>query len=83
MLTKELIKSAINGEETIQYDWNRSFTSKTSYDLFLTIGNCGYRVASYSIKTKRLIIHFPCIHIPSSYALEQFIEYVNKKENII
>lgn len=75
MLTKELI----NKVGTIQYDWNRSPFTKTSFDLFITIGNCGYRVASYSLKTKRVILNCPEIHIPQASVLEKFIEHVKAK----
>ena len=79
MLTKELIKKEFEKAGTIQYDWSKSFTSNSSYDLFITIGNCGYRVASYSLKTKRVILICPEIHIPQSIVIKQFIDYVNAK----
>lgn len=79
MLTKELIDIEFLKVGTIQYDWSKSFKSKSSYDLFITIGNCGYRVASYSLKTKRVILNYPEIHIPQASVIEKFIEYVNKK----
>lgn len=82
MLTKEMIVLESEKTGSIQYDWSRSFKTNSSYDLFLTIGNCGYRIASYSLKTKRIILYCPEIHIPQSYALEKFIEYVKKKEKI-
>ena len=75
-----ITKGKIQQQNTIQYDWSKSFTSKFSYDLFISIGNCGYRIASYSIKTKRIIIHNPDIHIPQTQVLERFVELVNKKE---
>jgi hypothetical protein len=79
MLTKEMVVKEFEKVGTIQYDWSRSFTSKSSYDLFLTIGNCGYRVASYSLKTERVTLHCPNIHIPQASVLEKFIEYVKEK----
>lgn len=79
MLTKELIKKEFEKVGTIHYCWDKSFKSKSSYDLFLTIGNCGYRVASYSLKTERVILHCPNIHIPQASVLEKFIEYVKAK----
>lgn len=79
MLTKEIINKEFEKVGTIQYDWSRSFTSNSSYDLFITIDNCGYRVASYSLKTKRVILHYPDIHIPQSSVIEKFIEFVKAK----
>lgn len=79
MLTKELINKEFEKVGTIQYDWGRSFTSKSSFDLFITIGNCGYRVASYSLKTKKVILHCPEIHTPQESIIEQFIKYVKAK----
>ena len=80
MLTKEQIINEFEKVGTIQYDWSKSFTANSSYDLFITIGNCGYRVASYSLKTRRVILICPEIHIPQASVIEKFIEYVNKKE---
>ena len=79
MITKELINKEFEKVGTINYDWSKNFKSKSSYDLFITIGNCGYRIASYSLKTKRVILNCPEIHIPQASVIEKFIEYVNKK----
>jgi hypothetical protein len=79
MLTKETIIKEFEKVGTILYDWSKSFKSNSSYDLFITIDNCGYRVASYSLKTKRVILHCPDIHIPQSSVIEKFIEYVKAK----
>ena len=79
MLTKEIINKEIEKVGTIQYDWCRCFTSNSSYDLFITIGNCGYRVASYSLKTKRVILICPETHIPQASVIEKFIDYVKVK----
>lgn len=79
MITKELIKKEFEKVGTIRYDWSKSFTSNSSYDLFITIGNCGYRVASYSLKTKRVILICPEIHIPQATVIKKFIDYVNAK----
>lgn len=79
MLTKEMIVKEFEKVGTIEYDWSKSFKSNSSYDLFITIGNCGYRVASYSLKTKRAILNCPEIHIPQASIIEKFIEYVKAK----
>ena len=79
MLTKELINKEFEKVGTIQYYWSISFTSQFSYDLFITIGSCGYRVASYSLKTRRVILICPEIHIPQASVLEKFIRYVKAK----
>jgi hypothetical protein len=79
MLTKEIINKEFEKVSTIEYHWSKSFKSKSSYGLFITIGNCGYQVASYSLKTKRIILNCPEIHIPQASVLEKFIEYVSKK----
>ena len=79
MLTKELINKEFEKVGTIQYHWNKSLKSNSSYDLFFTIGNCGYRVASYSLKTRRVILICQEIHIPQASVLEKFIEYVKAK----
>jgi hypothetical protein len=79
MLTKELINKEFEKVGTIQYCWDKSFTSKSSYDLFINIGNCGYRIASYSLKTKRVILTCPEIHIPPATVIKKFIEGVNAK----
>ena len=79
MLTKEMIVKEFEKVGTVQYDWSKSFKSNSSYDLFITIENCGYRIASYSLKTKRVILHCPEIHIPQASVLEKFIKYVKAK----
>lgn len=79
MLTKEMIIKEFEKVGTIQYDWSKSFKSNSSYDLFITIGNYGYRVASYSLKTKRVILNCPEIHIPQASVIKKFIEYVKGK----
>ena len=79
MLTKEMIVKKFEKVGTIQYDWSKSFKSNSSYDLFITIENCDYRIASYSLKTKRVILHCPEIHIPQASVLEKFIQYVKAK----
>lgn len=79
MLTKEMIVKEFEKVGTVQYDWSKSFKSNSSYDLFITIENCSYRIASYSLKTKRVILHCPEIHIPQASVLEKFIEYVKAK----
>ena len=43
------------------------------------IGNCAYVIASYSLKTKRLIIKGANEHIPESGVLEQFVRYVEER----
>lgn len=79
MLTKEMIVKEFEKVGTVQYYWSKSFKSNSSYDLFITIGACGYRVASYSLKTKRVILHCPDIHIPQPSVIEKFIDYVKAK----
>ena len=79
MLTKEMVFLEFEKVGTIQYNWSKSFTSKSSYELFITIGNCDYCVASYSLKTERIILRCPKIHIPQASVLEKFIEYVERK----
>ena len=49
------------------------------YYLLGGIGNCLYVIASYSLKTKRLIIKGANEHIPESGVLEQFVRYVEEK----
>ena len=80
MLTKEMIEEA-KKNKNIYYDWGKNYKNKSVYDLYLTIGNCGYRVATYSTKTKRIILTCPQIHIPSNFALEDWNRYIEKKEN--
>ena len=79
MLTQEMIEQA-KQDGTACYDWGRNFKNKNIYDLYLTIKNCGYRIATYSIKTKRCILTCPEIHIPSEFALRNWIEHINNKE---
>ena len=79
MLTKEMIDEYLKENNTLNYDWNKSVGSDSSFDLFLTIGAVGYRVASYSLKTKRVILHCPEVHIPQCSTLNLFIGYVNNK----
>lgn len=79
MLTKEMIEEAKkNG--TASYDWGKNYKNKSVYDLYLTIGNCGYRIATYSTKTKRIILTCPQIHIPSNFALENWVGHIERKE---
>lgn len=49
------------------------------YYLLGVIGNCLYVIASYSLKTKRLIIKGANEHIPESRVLEQFVRYAEEK----
>lgn len=49
------------------------------YYLFGRVGNCLYVIASYSLKTKRLIIKGANEHIPESRVLEQFVRYAEEK----
>ena len=49
------------------------------YYLFSRIGNCLYVIASYSLKTKRLIIKGANEHIPEGSVLKEFVRYVEEK----
>ena len=49
------------------------------YYLLGVIGNCAYVIASYSLKTKRLIIKRANEHIPEGSVLEQFVRYVEER----
>ena len=42
-------------------------------------GNCACVIATYSLKTKRLLIKCANEHIPESNILKQFIEYAENK----
>ena len=42
-------------------------------------GNCACVIATYSLKTKRLLIKYANEHIPESKILKQFIEYAESK----
>lgn len=42
-------------------------------------GNCACVIATYSLKTKRLLIKCANEHIPESNILKQFIEYTENK----
>ena len=76
MLTKELINQA----KDISLDWGRNYKNKFIYDLYLTIDNSGYRVATYSLKTKRITLTCPNIYMPPTQGLVQWIGYIEKKE---
>ena len=43
-------------------------------------GRCACIIATYSLKTKRLLIKGANEHIPESKILKQFIEYAESKE---
>ena len=43
-------------------------------------GRCACIIATYSLKTKRLLIKGANEHIPASNILKQFIEYAESKE---
>ena len=43
-------------------------------------GHCACIIATYSLKTKRLLIKGANEHIPESKVLKQFIEYAENKE---
>ena len=49
------------------------------YYLLGVIGNCEYVIASYSLKTKRLIIKGANEHIPEGGVLKQFVRYVEER----
>lgn len=78
-LTKERVALEFERMGKLQYEYQSGFYRKSVYDLYLTIGNIGYRVATYSVKTRRVILICPEIHIPQASVIEKFIEYVNKK----
>ena len=59
---------------------NKRDKKSNIYDLLIMIENCGYRVASYNVKTKRLTIPFTEIYIPRMEVLEQFIEIAKNNE---
>lgn len=73
-LTREMIDKL----PQLQYNWGKRIYSKNLYDLFLTVGNKGYRVASYNIKQKRIILNVPEIWMPEKEILEKFVKYVNQ-----
>ena len=80
MLTKEMIEEAkLKGNAS--YDWGNNYYRKSVYDLYLTIGSTGYRVASYSTKTKRVILTCPLVHIPRITALENWVNYIEKGDD--
>lgn len=43
-------------------------------------GRCACIIATYSLKTKRLLIKHANVHIPESRILKQFVEYAESKE---
>lgn len=43
-------------------------------------GHCACIIATYSLKTKRLLIKGANKHIPESSILKQFVEYAESKE---
>ena len=43
-------------------------------------GHCAYVIATYSLKTKRLLIKCANKHIPESSVLKQFVDYAESKE---
>ena len=43
-------------------------------------GRCACIIATYSLKTKRLLIKDANKHIPESSILKQFVEYAENKE---
>ena len=72
-LTKEMIDEL----SQLQYNWSKRIYSKDLYDLFLTVRNIEYRVASYNVKQKRIILNMPEIWVPEKEVLEKFVKYVN------
>lgn len=42
-------------------------------------GNCAYVIATYSLKTKGLLIKCANEHIPESGVLKQFVDYAESK----
>ncbi len=80
-ITKEQLENEIrNGN--VHYNWSsRDVENKNNFDLFITLhGNHGYRVATYSKTTKRIILTCPYWHIPNEQTLEKFIELCQNKE---
>lgn len=73
-LTKEMIDEL----PLLQYNWSKRIYSKDLYDLFLTVRNIEYRVASYNVKQKRIILNVPEIWVPEKEVLEKFVKYVNQ-----
>lgn len=73
-LTKEMIDEL----PQLQYEWSKRTYSKDLYDLFLTVRNILYRVASYNVKQKRIILNVPEIWVPEKETLEKFVKYVNQ-----
>lgn len=56
---------------------------KHIYYLLGNQGNCGTIIATYSLKTKRLLIKCANEHIPEKYILMQFVKYCEDKGEII
>lgn len=52
---------------------------KHIYYLLGNNGNCATIIATYSLKTKRLIIKCANEHIPATHILNQFVEYSESK----
>lgn len=72
----------MNAYESYQID-NDMWYKKRKHIYYLmgiyNDGHCACIIATYSLKTKRLLIKCANKHIPESNILKQFIEYVENK----
>lgn len=77
-ISQEKLKEYINKGK---YNYNfsqRSLEKKSSFDLYLTIENVGYRIATYSKKTQKVILTCPKWHIPNSEILNNFVDLAER-----
>lgn len=75
---KEKLQKAILNKD-VQYSISRRDRNENLYDLFVMMGNCAYRIASYNTKTDRLIIPFVTLCIPPNDIIKQFIKIANSR----
>lgn len=72
-ISKETLQEEIS-HGRFKYDWGRSFSSENNFDLYITLfGNQGYRIATYYIKTEKIMLTCPNWYLPPDYIIREFI----------
>ena len=75
---KDVIKYYKNGE--FNWDWSSRYENSNCFDLFITVRNVGYVVATYYKKSKKLTLIVPQYLIPPCNVLREFMKLCEDKE---
>ena len=77
-IEKEIIRHYKSGN--FKWDWSSRYKNSNCFDLFITINNTGYAVATYYKKSKKLMLIIPEFLIPPYDVLREFMKLCENKE---